>query len=131
MPPLTEHRALELLSRCFADCSRAYFWESVQDIEWSGDRPVAEFFSEDSYDIVFDPNGGTMSSRIAAARYFGRDDTPLGYHLTRVELLDMSRQHWIADADFYVIGGDGSLRALRTHEDPDSQDGFWIPSENA
>jgi len=131
MPPLTEHRAMELLSQCFADSSRSYFWESLQDIEWSGDRPVAEYFPDDSYDIVFDPNGGTLSSRLAAARHFGRDDTPLGYRLTRAELLDMSRQPWVADADFYVIGSDGLLRALRTHEDPDLQYGFWIPTKDA
>jgi hypothetical protein len=131
MPPLTEDRAMELLSRCFADSSCAYFWESIQDIGWSGDQPVAEFLNEDSYDIVFDPNSGTMSSRLAAARYFGRDDSPLGYHLTQAELLSMSRQPWVADADFYVMGSDGSLRALRTHEDPDSQYGFWIPTKDA
>lgn len=127
MSALTEDRALELLTGCFGNVSHGYFWESIEDIEWSGSRPVAQFLPDESYDVVFDPNGGATSSRFAAARYFRRDDAPLGYHLTRAELLDMSRQSWIADADFYVIGCGGSLCALRTHEDPDSEYGFWVP----
>jgi hypothetical protein len=127
MQSLSEDRALELLRHCFGDVSRDYFWESIEHIEWSSDRSVDQFLPEESYDVVFDPNCGTTFSRLAAARYFGRDDMPLGYHLTRTELLDMSRQSWIANADFYMIGSSGSLCALRTHEDPDLEYGFWIP----
>jgi len=130
MLPLTEDRAMELLQRCFGDLSHAYCWEAIENIEWSGESSGTEVLVDDVYNVVFDPNGWTMASRIAAARYFGREDSPLGYRLTRVEILDMVRQPWIANADFYVIDCDGSLRAMRTHEDPDSQYGFWIPTKD-
>jgi len=127
MLPLPDDRALKLLTDCFGDSSRPYFWETVKDIEWNGDRPVADFLVADSYDVVFDPNGGTMPSRIEAARHFGRDDAPLGYQLSRAELVDMS--HQVIDADFYIFTRDGSLYALRTHED--SGYGFRISKPNA
>jgi hypothetical protein len=122
MLPLPDDRALKLLADCFGDSSRPYFWETVQEVEWSGARPVVDFLVADGFDVIFDPNGATMPSRIEAARHFGRDDAPLGYQLSRAELIDMS--HQVSDADFYVFTRDGSLCALRTHEDSDY--GFWI-----
>lgn len=124
MLPLPDDLALKFLRECFGNSSRSYFWETVQGIEWSGDRPITDFLVADSYDIIFDPNASVMPSRIEAARYFGRDDAPLGYQLSTPELIEMWRQPWVGEADFYIFKQDVSLCALRTHED--SVCGFWI-----
>lgn len=124
MLPLPDDLASRFLKDFFGDSSRSYFWETLQNIEWSGDRPVTDFLVADSYVIVFDPNAWVMPSCIQAARYFGQDDAPLGYQLSTPELIVMSRQPWVGEADFYVFKQDGSLCALRTHED--SGCGFWI-----
>jgi len=131
MSPLSEQRALELLAKWSQDTSwSGYLWEHVEGIEWSGDRQADDLFPESNYEVVFDPHA-PVTARILAARHFGRDDAPLGYLLTRQELLDMSRQSWVKDSDFYIIGSSEELCALRTHEDPDSDLGFWIRKTDA
>ena len=134
MTPLADEDALELLGRC-ADPQRThgYRWEAIaiEHLEWSGERPAINLLRLASYRIVFDLNPQLMPTRVRAGLHFGCDEAPLGYQLTREELLAFHRQPWACYTDFYVFGPDGALCALRTHEDPEPDYGFWLPRRPA
>ena len=137
MSPLSDECALDslreslerLCGNVLPECN--YYWEAiaVEYLVWSDDVVIADKFCDAEYDLIFDPNPWTKPGRSAAALYVGRSDTPLGYRVTRKELTDMLRQTWMTGEDFYVIALTGRFCGLRTHEDPGSQRGVWLPTK--
>jgi hypothetical protein len=131
MVSLSDEASLDILRKRYGLWSRAYLWEAITEIEWINDRPPSDIFHHESYNVIFDPNAWNLSARQLAAQRFGCDGAPLGYQLTRDELIDLLRQSWIVDSDFYVLDQAGSLSALRTHEDPSSEFGLWVSTKKA
>ncbi|MCE9527272.1 MAG: hypothetical protein K8R36_14595 [Planctomycetales bacterium] len=127
MVPLSDDEAINLLYRRYGAWTRQYLWETLSNIEWNNDRPPTAFLHEDSYYLIFDPNPWNLRSRRSAGLHFSSDGAPMGYQVTREELLGFSYLKWTFDADFYVLELNGELCATRTHEDPASECGFWIP----
>jgi hypothetical protein len=133
MSPLSDEYALIVLRDSLAcHCRRSlddcqYYWEAVESIVWRDSAILVSVLCAAEYDLIFDPNPWTMSVRLVAARHAGASDVPLGYRLTREELLYLLQQTWMIGQDFFVLDAERQFCGMRTHEDPGSQRGAWIP----
>ncbi len=104
-----------------------YLWEAVgEKVRWD-DKGANAFASKEECVLVFDPNPWNMPARLEVGRLAKCDGAPLAYRCSREDVRGFLSQRWVSNADFYVLSVDGVLPGLRSHEDPDSATGMWLP----
>lgn len=105
-----------------------YLWEivSVEKLQWI-EGAQDRFAGEEECLLVFDPNEWNLPARLEVGRIAGCDEAPVGYRCAMKEVKSVFGQPWTQNADFYVLGNDGRLLGMRTHEDTGSNTGMWIP----